>query len=900
MDSGVSPRFGNGRCAIQANAKRAGFDASQHSANTEIAPLGAALPRARPDFAKCRRIHRVPKVPRSESACRSHPVVGPMRGGEILPSDADPPVQGHNGTPVDRTHPTWCRIEAGWRGARRYDAPIMRSRIFVLTPLLVASVACSAGDEAPPAPDKSEVTNGGGTMTVIGPNGEEMVVDSEGNPVPIDPETGDPLPGSGTTPGGVFIEDDEGIIVEGTTVVPAGCGDGVLTEDEACDDGNNDGDDGCNPDCLSVLPGFSCAQPGQKCQPIARCGDGLVAPSEQCDDGNPDAGDGCSERCRVELGKKCEGEPSECTDTTCGDGVREGAEACDDGNTSPFDGCSSLCLREPNCEGLSCTSDCGDGLVINEGCDDGNTVDGDGCSSTCEPEAGFMCVRDTACEMINGECVLRVPSVFRDFTNHPDFVPAGTIQMARLRRGLVNEDLDADGRPVLAPNGNYDAAYITSPDTFSEWYRDGNSAETFVDELILFDNGRGGYVNRFDNEGNYFTSTGGPNEESYPGGDSLAACEESCRGYVSNEDFNAGCNNYCNPLAGAVQQATDQLQQANDRLRQAIDQYGPLPVGADAGAPAPEIVEAQDDVTAAETALEEAETAADDCAVECEEGIEAGTAECASTCLPCSSSPDQYCTGGEVIEWEGTPLFFPVDEIGGNLGPCSTMNNDDCAKVPAQYGYNGWPYEFDVFPGATKHNFHFTSEVQYWFQYDADMNATLDFTGDDDVWVFVNGKLAVDIGGVHVPINGSVTINAGAGRVTTEVIEPDSTIDEPPIAVFEDSFSTDEFGLEEGSVYKITIFHAERQPEGSSFKLTLSGFEATPSECTAICGDGVLSFGEECDLGDEDNVGGYGGCNADCTLGEFCGDGIVNGPEDCDNGPGGGPGCPSCRKLRVR
>jgi hypothetical protein len=35
-------------------------------------------------------------------------------------------------------------------------------------------------------------------------------------------------------------------------------------------------------------------------------------------------------------------------------------------------------------------------------------------------------------------------------------------------------------------------------------------------------------------------------------------------------------------------------------------------------------------------------------------------------------------------------------------------------------------------------------------------------------------------------------------------------------------------------------------------------------------------------------------------LGEFCGDGIVNGPEDCDNGPGGGPGCPNCRKLVAR
>ncbi len=744
-------------------------------------------------------------------------------------------------------------------------------------------------------------------MVVTGPDGEQIVVDSEGNPVGpsggvvIDPATGQPVSGgSSASGGGAFVEEDEGIIVEDSVVVPAGCGDGTLTEDEACDDGNTVGDDGCNADCLSVLPGYSCAQPGKLCQPIARCGDGLVAPSEQCDDGNEASGDGCSDRCRVELGKKCEGQPSTCTNTTCGDGVREGAEACDDGNTNPFDGCSSLCLREPNCEGLSCTSECGDGLVINEGCDDGNTIDGDGCSSTCEPEAGFMCVRDTACELINGECVLRVPSVFRDFsTGHPDFLPSGTIMAARLLRGLVNDDLDEEGRPVLSPGGPSAEAFIDSANSFSQWYRDGNHTETFVDEIVLFDNGRGGYVNRFDAEGNYFTSTGGPNEENYPGGATLAACEDSCRTYVANEDFNAGCNNYCNPLAGAAQQARDQVQQAEDRLTQAIQQYGPIPEG-DAGVVPTQIVTAQEDLADAEAALEAAQADAANCATECEEGIEAGTEECAATCLPCSSSPDQYCTGGEVFEWEGNPLFFPVDEIGGNLGACTMDGQDGCARVPAQYGYNGWPFEFDIFPGASEHNFHFTSEVQYWFQYDADMNATLDFTGDDDVWVFLNGKLAVDIGGVHVPINGSVTINAAAGTVTSEVIEPGDAIDDPPKDVFDDRFTTADFGLQPGSVYKITIFHAERQPEGSSFKLTLSGFEATPSDCTAICGDGVLSFGEECDNGDADNVGGYGGCNADCTLGEFCGDGIVNGPEDCDNGPGGGAGCPSCRILRVR
>lgn len=72
-------------------------------------------------------------------------------------------------------------------------------------------------------------------------------------------------------------------------------------------------------------------------------------------------------------------------------------------------------------------------------------------------------------------------------------------------------------------------------------------------------------------------------------------------------------------------------------------------------------------------------------------------------------------------------------------------------------------YSSDAVRVGVNRNYHMAVHVSNNFTYLG--GEVFDFTGDDDVWVFINRQLAMDMGGLHTPTRASLRLDDVASLV---------------------------------------------------------------------------------------------------------------------------------------
>ncbi len=177
-----------------------------------------------------------------------------------------------------------------------------------------------------------------------------------------------------------------------------------------------------------------------------------------------------------------------------------------------------------------------------------------------------------------------------------------------------------------------------------------------------------------------------------------------------------------------------------------------------------------------------------------------------------------------------------LEDVGTDAKSMNVNSNSATSDISTTYGY--FPFNEDsISKNAKTYDYGFGTKLEFQFSLNKNgdveshcQNATGDeaptifkFSGDDDVWVFIDGKLVLDLGGAHGQVQGAINFSSdlsGTAQYPSQVkgANVSATVGANSIWVSEtkasagttQSYNLADLHLQDGKKHTLTFYYMER------------------------------------------------------------------------------------------
>lgn len=202
-----------------------------------------------------------------------------------------------------------------------------------------------------------------------------------------------------------------------------------------------------------------------------------------------------------------------------------------------------------------------------------------------------------------------------------------------------------------------------------------------------------------------------------------------------------------------------------------------------------------------------------------------------------------YLEATETTDGSGKPIYTDVNSQ--NRGSNNSTEDDNNKDQPRGFGFFPFNQKMGTEnPSVNKYNYGFGAKLQFDFTLTDDGNVQVGdnandkvpikffFSGDDDVWVYIDNQLVLDVGGAHGKASGLLEFGsngtdntvtpyvssnkAGGATYTTPVNNKTVYFNGSPVTftkqgkILDKDNKDKEFTLDKGTTHTLTMFYMER------------------------------------------------------------------------------------------